>query len=139
MPSPYRVFISHGWHDRWIAEQMARLVRDVGAEPFIDIFDIKKGDRIEERIKEELPRCDELVALLTPWSVERNWVWAEIASAWILRKRFVAILYGLTIREVEDRGGMACLSAVNVAIIDEFGDYISELKGRVADISGDEA
>lgn len=78
---PYRVFISHGWHDRWIAARMARLVEQAGAEAFIDIFDIKKGDRIEERIREELPKCDELVALLTPWSVDRNWVWTEIASA----------------------------------------------------------
>ncbi len=58
----YRVFISHGWHDRWIARQMARLVEEAGATPFIDIFDIQKGDRIEERIREELPKWDELVA-----------------------------------------------------------------------------
>lgn len=80
----YRVFISHGWHDRWVAKQLARAVReDARAEPFIDIFDLKKGDRIEERIFEELPKCKELVALLTPWSVTRNWVWNEIGAAWI--------------------------------------------------------
>lgn len=78
----YRVFISHGWHDRWIARQMARLISDVDATPFIDIFDIKKGDRIEAKVQQGLEQADELVALLTPWSVDRNWVWAEIAGAW---------------------------------------------------------
>jgi hypothetical protein len=39
------VFISHGWHDRWIAKKMARLIAEAGATPFIDIFDLKKGDR----------------------------------------------------------------------------------------------
>lgn len=34
------VFISYGWHDRWIASQMSRLVSAAGAEPFIDIYDI---------------------------------------------------------------------------------------------------
>ena len=47
----YSVFISHGWHDRWIAKQMARLISDVGATPFIDFFDIKRGDRIEPEIQ----------------------------------------------------------------------------------------
>jgi hypothetical protein len=78
----YRVFVSHGWHDRWIARQMARLIEDSGASAFINVCDIRKGDRIEERIREELPKCDELIALLTPWSVDRNWVWTEIAAAW---------------------------------------------------------
>jgi hypothetical protein len=132
--SDYRVFISHGWHDRWIARQMARLVQEVGATPFIDIFDLKKGDRIEERIREELPRCNELVALLTPWSVERNWVWTEIAAAWIMRKRFVAVLYGLTFDEVDsERGGAACLSVTNVATLDEFDAYITELRTRISE------
>lgn len=127
----YRVFVSHGWHDRWIARQMARLIQEAGAEPFIDIFDISKGDRIEDRIRDELPRCDELVALVTPWSVERNWVWTEIAAAWILRKRFVAVLYGLTLQEiVETHGGAACLSTTNIAMLDEFGDYLGELTAR---------
>ena len=80
----YRVFISHGWHDRWIAKQMARQIADAGATPFFDIFEIKKGDRIEAKVEEGLGSADELVALLTPWSVDRNWVWVEIAGAWAL-------------------------------------------------------
>lgn len=61
----YRVFVSHGWHDRWLAKQLARCIReDAGADPFINIFDIKRGDRIEDRIADELPTCDELMALL---------------------------------------------------------------------------
>jgi hypothetical protein len=128
----YRVFISHGWHDRWIARQMARVVSDAGAAPFIDIFDIQKGDRIEQRIREELPKCDELVALLTPWSVNRNWVWTEIGSAWIMNKRLIGVLYGLTLKDIESsHGGGACLSATNVATIDEFENYILELAARV--------
>jgi len=112
---------------------MARLVEEAGAVPFIDIFDVKKGDRIEERIREELPKCVELVALLTPWSVDRNWVWTEIASAWIMSKRFVAVLYGLTLDEIDrERGGAACLSPTNMATIDEFDDYIEELRARLS-------
>jgi len=71
----YSVFISHGWHDRWIAGQIGSLIRArTGSEVFIDIFDIRSGDRIEEKVHAGLIGCTELVSLLTPWSVDRNWV-----------------------------------------------------------------
>jgi hypothetical protein len=125
----HSVFISHGWHDRWLAKQMARLIRDVGGPSFIDIFDVKKGDRIEDRIQEGLQGAEELVALLTPWSVDRNWVWAEMSAAWALRKRFVGVLYGLTIPQIDkDHGGLAMLAPTNILAIDDFDDYIRELK-----------
>jgi len=128
----YRVFISHGWHDRWIARQMARLIADAGATPFVDIFDIRKGDRIEAKIQQGLGEANELVALLTPWSVDRSWVWAEIGAAWGQRKRYVGVLYGLTMGEIEkDRGGLAMLAPINCVEIDDFDDYLFELKERI--------
>ncbi|RNJ50267.1 toll/interleukin-1 receptor domain-containing protein [Methylocystis hirsuta] len=128
----YRIFISHGWHDRWIARQMARLVADAGGSPFIDIFDIEIGDRIAERVLEGTRECRELVALLTPWSVERNWVWAEIAAVWALGKRFVGVTYGVTIEEIEkNHGGMAFLGATNLVALDDFDGYISQLAQRI--------
>lgn len=131
----YRIFISHGWHDRWVAGQMAKSIREeAGGEPFIDIFDVKKGDRIEAKILAELPLCDELVVLLTPWSVRRNWVWAEVGGAWSLGKRIVGVLYGLDIAAVEQEyGGMAILAATNYLALDEFDTYVYELKARVRD------
>ncbi len=127
----YSIFISHGWHDRWIARQMARLVEANGASAFINIFDIKKGDRIEERVREGVENCHELVALLTPWSVERNWVWTELSAAWALRKRYVGVLYGLTIEEIEkNHGGMACLGPTNVIALDDYEEYIREMSER---------
>lgn len=111
---------------------MARLVADAGGSPFIDIFDIEIGDRIAERVLEGTRECRELVALLTPWSVERNWVWAEIAAAWVLGKRFVGVTYGVTIEEIEkNHGGMAFLGATNLIALDDFEGYISQLAQRI--------
>lgn len=110
---------------------MARLVEECGGSAFIDIFDIKKGDRIEEQVREGVEKCHELVALLTPWSVGRNWVWAELSGAWALRKRYVGVLYGLTIEEIErDHGGMACLGPTNVIALDDYEDYLREMSER---------
>jgi len=128
----YTVFISHGWHDRWIAARMADQIVKAGGSPFIDIFDIKKGDRIEECVQRGLREAVELVAFLTPHSVGRNWVWSEISAAWILGKRTVGVLYGVTIDEIEqNHGGMATLRSTNVIAIDDFDAYIEELADRI--------
>ena len=129
----YRIFVSHGWTDKWVAEQIARrLQHDCGCETFIDVFDIEKGDDIEARVFEELPKCQELVALLTPWSADRNWVWIEIGAARSLNLRVVGILYGLTLADLDkDKGGKGFLGAKNVVEINELEDYLKEVARRV--------
>ena len=117
---------------------MARLIQENGGSAFIDIFDIKKGDRIEERVREGVETCHELVALLTPWSVSRNWVWGEISAAWALRKRYVGVLYGVTVEEIErNYGGMACLAPTNVIALDDYDSYISETAEWAREGSGE--
>jgi hypothetical protein len=116
-----------GSPNRW------RLVHDAGAAPFIDIFDIKKGDRIEAKIKEGLDAAIELIVLLTPWSVGRNWVWVETAAAWATGKRYVGVLYGVTTDEIErNHGGLAMLATTNCLAIDDFDDYLGQLHERNA-------
>jgi hypothetical protein len=129
----YRIFISHGSEDSWVASQIAKRVKqDTKAEAFLDLYDIAKGDDFESRIFEMLPQCDELIALLTPWAVNRNWVWTEIGAARVLGKRIVGVLYGATIEALsEEHGGPACLNSKNVMSINEFETYLGELKKRV--------
>jgi hypothetical protein len=62
MPELYRVFVSHAARDRCIAERIAEALRARGARPFLDVYDIEKGDNILETIRKELNRADELVA-----------------------------------------------------------------------------
>ena len=63
---PYRVFVSHGSHDLWLAAQIRKVVREVGAEAFLDETDAPKGTDFKKRIHQELGRSDELIALFTP-------------------------------------------------------------------------
>ena len=129
---PYTVFVSHGWHDRWVARQIAEGIRrETAADVFIDIFDVKSGDRIEERVRSGLTICNELACLLTPWSVGRNWVWAEMAGAWIQQKRYVGITYGVTLDQIDkEHGGLAVLSPTNIIGINDVDTYFSELTIR---------
>ena len=128
----YRVFVSHGWADRWVAEQIARrLHRDCGCEIFIDVFDVAKGDEFEARIFDELPMCDELAALLTPWSAQRNWLWVEMGAARLAGLRIVPILYGLTLAEIDkDLGGKTFLGGKNMVDINDLESYLAEAAKR---------
>jgi hypothetical protein len=130
----YRVFVSHGWGDRWVAQQIERRIReDAGAEAFIDAFDIAKGDDFEDRIFGEMRLVRELVVVLTPWSVDRNWVWVEIGAARANGCRIVPVLYGVSLDEIDkDGGGTTFLRAKNVVDINDLDAYLGELKRRVS-------
>ncbi|MGH6924343.1 MAG: toll/interleukin-1 receptor domain-containing protein [Propylenella sp.] len=133
----YRIFLSHAWADRWLAEQIAqRIGRDCGASVFIDAFDIKKGDDIEDRIFQNMRLVDELVVLLTPWGLDRNWLWVEIGAARAHDRRIVPILYQVTLSGLDERGGSTFLRAKNVVDINELETYLTELKARVKEREG---
>lgn len=128
----YGVFISHGSADTWIASQMARCIRDCDASTFLDEADISKGDNFKEVIHKEIGKSKELVALFTPWSVKRFWVWVEIGAAWGQGKRIIAVLHGLTLSELEKwGGGKAILEDINILDLNDFDRYIDEMRERV--------
>jgi hypothetical protein len=109
-----------------------------GSLGFSHIFDIASGDRIEERVHTGITGCTELICLLTPWSAGKNWVWSEMAGAWILRKRYVAVLYGLTIGDIDrEHGGLAILSPTRIIDLNDFDTYLRELGTRVKEVSHD--
>jgi hypothetical protein len=134
--SPH-VFVSHGKTDAWLAGRIAMAIRQEGASTFLDGTDIAKGDDFKVRIHKEVARCSELVALFTPWSSQRFWVWVEVGAAWGQGKRIVAVLYGISVQELETMGGSkAILEDINVVELNKFDDYLGELSRRVKEQNG---
>ncbi len=128
---PTRVFISHGKGDAWVAAQIAARVRSCGSATFLDETDIAKGDDFKKRVHAEIGRCHELVALFTPWSAQRFWVWVEVGAAWGQGKRVVAVLYGVTVDDLERLGGSkAILEDINIVGLNDFDAYLQELSKR---------
>lgn len=102
--SNHKVFISHGKPDTWIALQLSKEIQSRGAATFLDETDIPKGANFKKIIRDEVSICDELIAIFTPWSAQRFWVWTEVGAAWGQGKLVVAILYGITIDELVKLG-----------------------------------
>lgn len=89
----YLVFISHATHDKWIAKILCEKLEAAGADTFRDDRDIEGGDSIPDVIQDRIRSCDELVVLLTPESVRREWVLIEIGIAIGVKRRIVPLMY----------------------------------------------
>jgi hypothetical protein len=129
----YKVFISHGAEDRWVAGQIAKAIHEAGATVFLDETSIPKGANFKKIIHEEIAESSELVALFTPWSAKRSWVWIEIGAAWGQEKPVIAVFYGMQASDLEDSGqGRAILEDINILTLNELDSYVTELTERVS-------
>jgi TIR domain len=125
----YLIFISHSSKDRWIARQMAAIIerraKRYGVRIFLDEVDLQGGDRIPATIKANLRGCDEFLILLSPDSIARQWVIAEMGGAWMLDKRIMVITYDLAVEHIPD-----ILEHDKSYELNDFDRYVSELIGR---------
>jgi hypothetical protein len=105
---------------------MCEKIEAAGASTFRDDRDIRGGDRILDAILGEIERCDEFVVILSPQSVHRMWVIAEIGMALALKKTIIPVMFHIAVDDmpdmIRDRRGYS------VELID---DYLSALKARV--------
>ncbi len=131
-PSQRLVFISHSGQDTWIAKQIAREIGQRGAIPFLDEAQIDAGADFEEDILNFLERAHELVVLLTPWALDRAYVWAEIGAAWGRRIPIIALLLGLTPAELQTRPGIpVLLKKRDLLQLNEIEVYLYQLATRI--------
>jgi hypothetical protein len=131
-PTPYRVFVSHGSDDRWIADQIAKRLRELGAEVFLDETGVPKGANFKRIIHREIAQSDEVIALFTPWSAKRSWVWIEIGAAWGQDKPVIAVFYGMEVSDLEQSGqGKGMLEDINVLQLNDIERYLTEVGTRV--------
>jgi hypothetical protein len=133
-PSDRRlIFISHSSKDTWIAKQIAREIFLCGATPFLDEADVEVGGDFEEHILEFLEQAHELLVILTPWALERPYVWAEIGAAWGRRIPIIAILHGMTATELQAKSGIPVfLKKRDFLDINDIETYFQQLKSRMS-------
>jgi len=126
------VFISHSGVDTWVAKQIAREVSNCGAEPFLDEADINAGSDFEEDILAFLERAHELLVLLTPWALDRPYVWAELGAAWGRRIPIVALLQGITPAELQSKSSVPIfIKKRDLLPLNDIETYFEQLRERV--------
>ena len=72
------------------------------------------------------------MVLLTPWALERPYVWAEIGAAWGRRIPIVALLLGITATELQTRPGIpVLLKKRDLLELNDIEIYLGQLGARV--------
>jgi len=124
----FQVFVSHATADKWIATTFCEKIEATGASTFRDDRDIDGGDDIPEEIRSQIKQSREFVVLLTPESVDRQWVLLEVGAAWGWRKdyRIVPVLCHVTVDAIPD-----IIKGKKAFQINEFNQYLKELQKRV--------
>jgi hypothetical protein len=126
------VFVSHSGEDTWVAKQIAREIEACGAKPFFDEAEIDAGADFEEDIRKFLENAHELVVLLTPWALERAYVWIELGAAWGRRIPIVALLLGISPGELQSRPGVpVLLKKRDLLRLNDIDVCLRQLRGRV--------
>jgi hypothetical protein len=134
---PYLVFISHSATDTWVAQQIASHVERCGARTFLDEAQIAVGADFDEEIRDALERADELLVLLTPWSLGRPYVWAEAGLAWGRRLPIIGLLNGLTAADLRARPEVPIfLKKRDLLDLNGIGVYLEQLQKRARAVRG---
>ena len=115
-----------------MAKQIAREIDAAGARSFLDEAEVDAGADFEEDIRDFLARAHELVVLLTPWALDRPYVWAELGAAWGRGIPIVALLLGLTSGELQSRPEIPVfLKKRDLLELNSIDTYIQQLLRRV--------
>jgi hypothetical protein len=132
MPS-YRLFFSHGGDDTFIVREFLRpKVESSGATVFLDAGRLAYGDDFRETILRELSLADEILVLLTPSSIRRPWVFAEIGAMLVRGKRVVAVRYGPSEVELQELGVLPLLGTKTLLRMEDLDEYVLQLTQRVS-------
>lgn len=130
---PYQVFLSHATADKWLAKVLCEKIEATGATAFRDDRDIQGGDDIPEEIRRQIKQSKEMVVLLTPQSVGRQWVILEVGATWgwSKRTRILLIMYHISVDPIPDM-----IKNKKAISLNDFDQYTNELTERVRGYHG---
>lgn len=128
----FQVFVSHCGEDTWVASQIGREVRGRGAQVFLDEDDVSIGSA-NERLRQALQDSNELLVLVTPWALERPWIWVEIGGAWVRGIPIVVILHGISRQEFYSQPATpSFLKTGQITRLHDIEQYLEQLGRRAA-------
>jgi hypothetical protein len=129
--SKYKIFISHSSIDTWVAKQLQNYLNNLGGETFLDEGCIDFGDDFENVIIKELRTSSEIIVLLTPWSLNRPYIWMEIGAAWGIGIRIIGIIHGVTLDDLNNSPYPELLKKKNLIELNDIDKYFEQLKTRI--------
>jgi hypothetical protein len=122
-----KVFISHSSRDKWAARRISTDLNNLGIETFLDEKDIKTGESINDKIQDNLSDSDDLLILISPASVDSQWVLIELGGAIALKKNIIPILLYVGANDIPKP-----ISKLLGRDINEIDKYYEEIKAKIS-------
>lgn len=136
-PAPAKppvAFLCYATEDSGIAERIARALITNGINTFWDKWEIRSGESIRQRIEQGLGACTHFMALLTPRSVQKPWVNAEMDAGFLGklsgRCHFIALRVDLPARELPPLIGTLHSPQI------ELSNFEADMRTIVGDVLG---
>lgn len=77
----YKLFISHSTRDQGLVISLANLLSKFGVEVSVAEWYLAPGERLDQKVFEQIERANCVVALLTQNGIRSNWVQQEIGHS----------------------------------------------------------
>jgi hypothetical protein len=121
----YTIFISHSHKDLELARDLARRLKEVGVNAFVDADKVSAGGDISGAVLDALRKADEVLLVLTDNAVASSNVMFEFGAADALDKRVTPVV---VTEGVEQRLPMVGSQYIRYS---DLPKYISSLKRRL--------
>lgn len=102
-----KVFLCHAHEDKALVRELGKRLREKGIDAWLDEWELQLGDSLRRKIIDEggIAESDSFIIVVTPNSIESNWVKAELDAAfirWINEKgyKIIPIFWGIEIEKV---------------------------------------
>ncbi len=95
-----KVFISSSSQDSTLAQDLARRLKQTGADVILPEISFAPGEHFVATIDQRLRNSDEVIVLLSDSSVDSPTVMSEMGAAFALHKRVTPVLVGMNEREL---------------------------------------
>lgn len=127
-----RAFLCHATEDKPTVERLARTLMASGINTFFDAWEIRAGDSLRRKIDEGIESCTHFIVVLSPTSIQKPWVNAELDAGFVAdlsaRVRLIPLRLGLPVDQLPP-----LLSGRLSPSIDDFESASRDL---IADILG---
>jgi len=122
----FDIFLSYSHKDETKAKEILKKFTEKDIRVFMSADEIEAGDKFSERILGSLRDVSEIWVLISPRSINSEWVMTEWGAAWVMEKRIVPILYEFEKDDLPQR-----LKIYHTIAVENVANEISKIKKRI--------
>ena len=131
MARPYSVFISHSSKDAKVARLISGQIEIARVGYFLDEVHLRAGDKFRQVIRQTIPKCQELLLLLSASSLTSQWLPYELGAAEQGGLHISPILLDVTAEDVARHPGwLGLVSDRTMLPFERFPLYLQQLRER---------